>query len=289
MPYAIAPVDHDALGIAREEKSLGYATTSISAATLEKIPETTMMQALAGQSAGVAMTSGSGRPGARRARRDSRRNVVQRHRDSRSSSSTACRSRPAPTVAATRSAPGRREAVRWISTWRTSRSCRCCKGAAATALYGSRAANGAIIIKTKSGKAGQPLRFNFSTRAPLRHADPRRVHHRLGGGQSRLLLQRQERQPGRLVRAGYRRVRRIRSRRRTGVRTRTAFRRSCSIRSATVRFRDPRADFYQSAPTVEQLAARLGLDGRPGHVHARRRRISTRTASTRPRSSTAST
>ena len=57
------------------------------------------------------------------------------------------------------------------------------KGAAATALYGSRAANGAVIIKTKSGKAGQPLRFNFSTRTAVRHADPRRLHHRLGGGQ----------------------------------------------------------------------------------------------------------
>jgi TonB-linked SusC/RagA family outer membrane protein len=37
------------------------------------------------------------------------------------------------------------------------------RGAAATALYGSRAANGAIIIKTKSGKQGEPLRFNFNT------------------------------------------------------------------------------------------------------------------------------
>ena len=33
------------------------------------------------------------------------------------------------------------------------------RGAAATALYGSRAANGAIIIKTKQGRPGQPLKF----------------------------------------------------------------------------------------------------------------------------------
>jgi TonB-dependent SusC/RagA subfamily outer membrane receptor len=44
------------------------------------------------------------------------------------------------------------------------------KGAAATALYGSRAANGAIIIKTKTGKPGQPLRFNFSSE--LRYDTP---------------------------------------------------------------------------------------------------------------------
>src|SRR5262249_32962027 len=37
------------------------------------------------------------------------------------------------------------------------------KGAAATALYGSRAANGAVIIKSKTGQPGQPLRFNYSS------------------------------------------------------------------------------------------------------------------------------
>src|SRR5262249_2228987 len=52
------------------------------------------------------------------------------------------------------------------------------RGAAATALYGSRAAplygsraaNGAIIIKTKQGKAGQPLQFNYN--AQLRYDRP---------------------------------------------------------------------------------------------------------------------
>ena len=120
IPYAVAPVVVTALGIAREEKSLGYATTSISAQTLEKIPEATMMQALAGQSAGVAMTSGSGRPGAGARVVIRGEIVVQRHgttalRDRRRSGR-----RPTPTVAAMRSAPGRREAGRWTSTWRTS-------------------------------------------------------------------------------------------------------------------------------------------------------------------------
>ena len=39
IPYSVAPVVTTALGIAREEKGLGYATTSISSSTLEKIPE----------------------------------------------------------------------------------------------------------------------------------------------------------------------------------------------------------------------------------------------------------
>jgi len=37
------------------------------------------------------------------------------------------------------------------------------KDASATAIYGSRASNGVIIITTKKGKAGDQLRFNFST------------------------------------------------------------------------------------------------------------------------------
>ena len=36
------------------------------------------------------------------------------------------------------------------------------KGAAATALYGSRGLNGAIVITTKSGKSGQGLGINIS-------------------------------------------------------------------------------------------------------------------------------
>src|SRR5262249_54301984 len=63
-PYTVAPVVVTALGITREEKGLGYAPTSISSATLEKIPETTMREALAAPTPGVAMASGSGRPGA---------------------------------------------------------------------------------------------------------------------------------------------------------------------------------------------------------------------------------
>jgi len=38
------------------------------------------------------------------------------------------------------------------------------KDASATAIYGSRASNGVIIITTKKGKAGQPLRINYSSK-----------------------------------------------------------------------------------------------------------------------------
>ena len=162
LPYAIAPVVVTALGIERKEKSIGYAVQSISSATLDKVPETTMMQALAGQSAGVAVTSASGRPGAGA-------RITIRGETSFSGNtqplfvidgvpvSTAS---DGPSNALSTGSSGSRqmdfdmENIDELTVLR---------GAAATALYGSRAANGAIIIKTKQGRFGQPLRFNFNS------------------------------------------------------------------------------------------------------------------------------
>jgi TonB-linked SusC/RagA family outer membrane protein len=162
LPYAIAPMQVTALGIERSEKSLGYATTSISASTLEKVPETTMMQALAAQSAGVQVTSASGRPGAAA-------RVVIRGEASFAgntqplfvidgvpvSTSTDGRTDPLGTGSAgSRQMDLDMDNVEEINVLR---------GAAATALYGSRAAGGAVIIKTKRGAPGQPLRFGYNT------------------------------------------------------------------------------------------------------------------------------
>src|SRR4029079_19121071 len=169
IPYAVAPVVTTALGIAREEKSLGYATTSISASTLEKIPETTMMQALAGQSAGLTMTSGSGRPGA---------GALINIRGASSFSTSGQPLFVIDGIPVSTNNDSRSDALGTGSSGSRQMDfdmenvdeLTVLKGAAATALYGSRAANGAIIIKTKSGKAGQPLRFNFSTE--LRYDTP---------------------------------------------------------------------------------------------------------------------
>ena len=162
VPYAVAPVVVTALGIAREEKSLAYATTSISSTTIEKIPEPTMMQALAGQSAGISVISGSGRPGAGagiqiRGAASFTGNTQPLFVIDGVPVSTATDS---PTNALGTGSAGSRqmdfdmENVDEITIL---------KGAAATALYGSRAANGAVIIKTKTGKPGQPLRFNYNS------------------------------------------------------------------------------------------------------------------------------
>lgn len=159
---AVAPIVVTALGITRNEKSLGYAVQSIGEQTLKRIPETNLVNALAGQSAGVSVVSSSGRPGA-----GSRVTI----RGETSFSGTGqplfvidgvpvSTSPDGPSNALGSGTSGSRamdldmENVEEITVLR---------GAAATALYGSRAASGAVVIRTKSGKQGQPLRFSFNS------------------------------------------------------------------------------------------------------------------------------
>jgi TonB-linked SusC/RagA family outer membrane protein len=161
---AIQPLVVTALGITRSEKSLGYGVQTISTATIERIPETTIMHALAAQSPGVQVTSASGRPGAGA-------RVTIRGETSFSGTGQplfvvdgvpiATNADGPSNPLGTGSAGSRQmdldmENIEEISMLR---------GAAATALYGSRAANGAVIIRTKQGRAGQPLTFNFNTEA----------------------------------------------------------------------------------------------------------------------------
>src|SRR5919108_1275958 len=164
VPFSVAGVVVTALGIARNERSLGYAVQTISSETLARTNETSIMQALSGQVAGVAVTSSSGRPGAGA-------RVVIRGETSFSGTGqplfiidgmpVATNTDNPSNALGTGSAGSRQmdidmENISEISILR---------GAAATALYGSRAANGAVIIKTKQGRPGQPLRFNFNMEA----------------------------------------------------------------------------------------------------------------------------
>ena len=161
VPYAISPMVVTALGIARSEKSLGYAVQSISSETLERVPETTLMQALAGQSAGVSVVSSSGRPGAGA-------RIVIRGETSFSGNTQplfvidgvpVSTANDGPSNALGTGSSGSRQMDLDMENIEEMTVLR---GAAATALYGSRAANGAVIIKTKQGKKGQPLRFNYT-------------------------------------------------------------------------------------------------------------------------------
>ncbi|HSL69064.1 MAG TPA: TonB-dependent receptor plug domain-containing protein, partial [Longimicrobiales bacterium] len=168
---SVNPVVVTALGITRNEKSLGYAVQSVSAQTIERIPETTLIQALAGQSAGVTVISSSGRPGAGA-------RITIRGETSFSGTgqplfvidgvpvSTATDGPGAALGTGQANSPSGTAGSRGMDLdMENIEELSVLRGAAATALYGSRAANGAIIIKTKSGMPGQPLRFTFNTEA----------------------------------------------------------------------------------------------------------------------------
>ena len=157
-----------ALGITKSKKSLGYAVSDFSNKDLDNRQVIDATQALTGRVAGVTISSTSGSPGASTS-------VIVRGLSSitqstqplyiidgvpvnnqySSGNSTQSMTTANLTVdfgnAASDINPADIETMSVL------------KGASATSLYGSRAANGVIIITTKSGKKNQNLKVDFST------------------------------------------------------------------------------------------------------------------------------
>ncbi|MDE6645170.1 MAG: SusC/RagA family TonB-linked outer membrane protein, partial [Muribaculaceae bacterium] len=136
-----------AMGISRSEKSLGYSATQVGAAEIERAQTTNVMSALQGKVAGLQVTTMGASPG-------SANNVQIRGIGSVSGSN-----QPlyvvdgVPLETKTYSASGQNLATGGVGNIAPDdiASVTVLKGAAATALYGSRASNGVIIITTKSG------------------------------------------------------------------------------------------------------------------------------------------
>ena len=157
-----------ALGITKSKKSLGYAVSDFKTEDLNNRQVIDATQALTGKVAGVTISSTSGSPGASTS-------VIVRGLSSITQStqplyiidgvpvnnqysggnSTEAATTANLTVdfgnAASDINPSDIETISVL------------KGAAATSLYGTRAANGVIIISTKSGKKNQNLRVDFSS------------------------------------------------------------------------------------------------------------------------------
>lgn len=164
-----------ALGIKRTAKSLGYAVTALDGDELNKARETNVINALAGKVAGVKITSQSGTVGGSS-------KIIIRGASSFNSGSTS--NQPIFVIDGLPIDNGSQQ----LNTITTSsvpqgsagsdygnragdlnsddiESMTVLKGAAATALYGARAKNGAIVITTKKGKKGQAsVSVNSSTR-----------------------------------------------------------------------------------------------------------------------------
>ncbi|MEM1219189.1 MAG: SusC/RagA family TonB-linked outer membrane protein [Bacteroidota bacterium] len=147
-----------AIGIERSKKALGYATDEVEGDQVVSARETNLVAALSGKVAGVDVINSSGQPGASA-------NIVIRGRTSISDSN-------APLFIV----DGVPIDNSYAGSNFTDQSNRAIdidpndiaeitvlKGAAATALYGSRAGKGAILIRTKKGQANGSTQVTFST------------------------------------------------------------------------------------------------------------------------------
>ncbi|MDE5646302.1 MAG: SusC/RagA family TonB-linked outer membrane protein [Muribaculaceae bacterium] len=149
-----------AMGISRSEKSLGYSATQVGAAEIEKSQTNNVMAALQGKVAGLQVQTTSNEPG-------SANNV-----NIRGLGSISGNNQPlyvvdgVPLASTTLYTGGRAVAAGGVNNIAPDdiASLTVLKGAAATALYGSRASNGVIIITTKSGsgKDGKNFEITYS-------------------------------------------------------------------------------------------------------------------------------
>ncbi|MBW8685249.1 SusC/RagA family TonB-linked outer membrane protein [Chitinophaga rhizophila] len=141
-----------ALGISKESKKLGYAVTKVDGASLTQARETNVAYSLGGRVAGLSVSGTNGGPG-------SSARVLLRGMASFGASSPLYVINGVPMDNSQRGAAGE-----WggsdngdgISNINPDdiESMTVLKGASASALYGTRATNGVILITTKSGKKG---------------------------------------------------------------------------------------------------------------------------------------
>ncbi len=152
-----------ALGIAKERKALGYSVTEVKGEELTQAREINVGNSLVGKVAGLNVNSVSGGPG-------SSVNIQIRGMSSISQSNQplyVVNGVPMSNETSSgrgqfQSAPDRGDNIGNINP-DDIESISVLKGAAASALYGSRAKAGVILITTKSGKAGAPAVVEFNT------------------------------------------------------------------------------------------------------------------------------
>ena len=149
-----------ALGISREKKSLGYATQKVDGAQLNESPASNFVNGIAGKVAGVQISSSGAVGGSSRItiRGESSLNMQGNQ----------------PLFVIDGVPVGNDGVNNWSANADYGNSAaevnpadiesmNVLKGPAAAALYGSRAANGAIVITTKKGSAKKGMDVNFNT------------------------------------------------------------------------------------------------------------------------------
>lgn len=150
-----------ALGIQRDKKALGYASQQLDTEQILQIPETNVVNALQGKVAGAQITRGGGAPG--QGSRIIIRGVNSLDPNADNQPLFVVDGVQISNDQLTVGGGGFRGMSNRASDLDLSdvESISVLKGGAATALYGVRAKNGAIIITTRSGKTGR-TQFNLS-------------------------------------------------------------------------------------------------------------------------------
>ncbi|WP_372633535.1 SusC/RagA family TonB-linked outer membrane protein [Fodinibius sp.] len=153
-----------ALGFEREVRSIGYSVQEVTGESVTDSRESNIVNALAGKIAGVQINSSSGQPG------KSSRITIRGNSSMLGDNqplfvvdgipvSNASDGNPTENILFSGGASNRALDIDPSTIENVS----VLKGASATALYGSRAANGAVIITTKSGQKDQDLRVDFNS------------------------------------------------------------------------------------------------------------------------------
>jgi TonB-linked SusC/RagA family outer membrane protein len=144
-----------ALGISRERKALGYAVQELDSEEITRVQQPNLVNALQGQVAGVQISSAGGGPG--QASRIIIRGVNSLDPGANNEPLFVIDGIPITNETLTVGGGGSRNVSNRVADLNPQdiESISVLKGGAATALYGLRAANGAIIITTKRGKSGR--------------------------------------------------------------------------------------------------------------------------------------
>jgi len=144
-----------ALGIKREERSLGYTAQQVSASELNYNKQPNLVNALQGKVAGVTISSTGGSPGQGARIQIRGINSIDPNRDNQPLFVIDGVLMDNSTSTQGASASGRGMSNRAVDINPDDiESINILRGGAATALYGLRGANGVVVITTKSGKSG---------------------------------------------------------------------------------------------------------------------------------------
>lgn len=170
-----------ALGISRQQKEIGYSTQKVSGEDIEKSNASNVMSALAGKTAGIQISDGNGVEGG------TTRIVIRGNNNIKTNNQPLIVVDGMPLE----NDPGLEDIGRgkdWGSAINNIvssdvASINILKGGAASALYGSRGANGVVLITTKKGRVqkGIGVTYNYTNKivTPYRYRD---VQNQYGGG-----------------------------------------------------------------------------------------------------------